>query len=510
MSSQEIYDYIMKSPANTNPNVLGSMLKNMDVKQVQVDWNQNDEAAVDFIKNRPFYMAAPTPEVITKHIVDTPNWYLNSHLGGVSYCSSIDKNCTIKLIEGEKYTVILNDIQYELTAIKSSTSQIVLGNPYLQKGTKDELDTGEDFCVVQSLASRTMFMVYLYTENIPESISLSVSTMTQEIIQLDEKFISYKPGRIIKKGEKYSILQADGTQIEEEAFDGGETFNSSSNVATGSYSHAEGQDTQATGSFSHAEGKETFAAGGNSHTEGILTYAGSHYQHVQGKFNIIDTEQKYAHIVGNGTFAGTWTSGRSNAHSIDWNGNATFAGVVTGAGADYAEYFEWIDGNSNNEDRVGLIVALDGEKIRPANEQDEVLGVISGTAMILGDNAEWEWRKKYLVDDYGRPITEMIEEFVEENDEETGELKQVSIGFYPHRILNPDFDPAQDYIRRSDRVEWAVVGLLGKIHIRDDGTCVANGYATVGANGIATASTEKTNIRVMKRISENVILAFIK
>jgi hypothetical protein len=29
----------MKSPANTNPNVLGSMLKNMDVKQVQVDWN---------------------------------------------------------------------------------------------------------------------------------------------------------------------------------------------------------------------------------------------------------------------------------------------------------------------------------------------------------------------------------------------------------------------------------------------------------------------------------------
>lgn len=510
MSSQEIYDYIMKSPANTNPNVLGSMLKNMDVKQVQVDWNQNNETAVDFIKNRPFYIAAPTPQVITKHMVDAPNWQTNNYVEGVSYCSSIDNSCLTKLVEGEKYTVVLNGTQYELTAIKANRGSIVLGNPYLQKGVKDELNTGEDFCVIQSPASRTLFSVYIYTENLPESVSFSVSAMIQEIIQLDEKFISYKPGRIIKKGEKYNVFQADGTRIEKEATGGGETFNSSSNVAIGSDSHAEGQDTQAIGSFSHTEGKETFAAGSNSHTEGVLTYAGSHYQHVQGKFNIIDTEQKYAHIVGNGTFAGAWTTGRSNAHSIDWNGNATFAGVVTGTGADYAEYFEWIDGNSNNEDRVGLIVTLDGEKIRLANAEDEVLGIISGTAMVLGDNAEWEWRQKYIVDDYGRPITEMVEEFVEEIDKETGESKQVSIGFYPHRILNPDYDPAQDYIRRSERSEWAVVGLIGKIHVRDDGTCVANGYATVGVDGIATASTEKTNMKVMKRISDNVILAFVK
>ena len=512
MSSQEIYDYVMKSPANTNPNVLGSMLKNMDVKQVQVDWNQNNETAVDFIKNRPFYIAAPTPQVITKHMVDAPKWQANSYVDGVSYCSSIDNSCITKLVEGENYTVILNGTQYELTAIKSNINQIVLGNPYLQKAAKDELDTGEDFCIRQALASRTLFGIYFCTENLPETVSLSVSAMTQETVQLDEKFINYKPGRIIKKGEKYNIFQADGTRIEKEASGGGEIFNfdSYANVATGQHSHAEGQGIQAIGSCSHAEGKETFAAGGYSHTEGFLTYAGSNDQHVQGKFNIIDTENKYAHIVGNGSFTSSWTTGRSNAHTLDWSGNAVFSGTVGGTGADYAEYFEWADGNPNNEDRVGLIVTLDGEKIRLANAEDEVLGIISGTAMVLGDNAEWEWRQKYIVDDYGRPITEMVEEFVEEIDKETGELKQVSIGFYPHRILNPDFDPEQDYIRRSDRAEWAVVGLLGKIHIRDDGTCVANGYATVGANGVATASTERTNMRVMKRISENVILAFIK
>lgn len=96
--------------------------------------------------------------------------------------------------------------------------------------------------------------------------------------------------------------------------------------------------------------------------------------------------------MGNGT--GTTQEKRSNAHTLDWSGNATFEGKVTGTGADYAEYFEWADGNPDGEDHVGLIVTLDGEKIRIANPEDEVLGVVSGTAMVLGDNAEWEWRQK--------------------------------------------------------------------------------------------------------------------
>lgn len=66
-----------------------------------------------------------------------------------------------------------------------------------------------------------------------------------------------------------------------------------------------------TAEYSHAEGKETF-----SNTEA---------QHVQGKYNIIDTTS--AHIVGNGS-----SLKKSNAHTIDWSGNAWFAGdVYTGS-----------------------------------------------------------------------------------------------------------------------------------------------------------------------------------
>ena len=284
-------------------------------------------------------------------------------------------------------------------------------------------------------------------------------------------------------------------------------------VASNDYSHAEGLCTTASGSESHAEGYQTTASGMFSHAEGMCTITQRKSQHVQGECNILDTNGghigergAYAHIVGNGTSS----SARSNAHTLDWSGNATFAGAVTGTGADYAEYFEWLDGNPDDEDRVGKIVTMEGDKIRYANPGDEIVGVVSGTAMVLGDNAEWEWRQKYLVDDYGRVITEMVEEFHEETDMETGEVIKTSFGFFPHRKLNPDYDPEQPYVRRSDRPEWETVGLFGKLHVTDDGTCVVGGYATAGANGIATASTEKTNMRVMKRINDTIILVLMK
>lgn len=71
-----------------------------------------------------------------------------------------------------------------------------------------------------------------------------------------------------------------------------------------------------------------------SHVEGQATIALSEAQHVQGKWNVLDTDSTYAHIVGNGTNF----TGRSNAHTIDWDGNAWFAGTIKvgGTGQDDA------------------------------------------------------------------------------------------------------------------------------------------------------------------------------
>ena len=96
-------------------------------------------------------------------------------------------------------------------------------------------------------------------------------------------------------------------------------------VFTGSFSQNRKEFTQV-GDCSHAEGSDTTASGWYSHAEGYYTKASGRYSHVQGKYNIDDLNEKYAHIVGNGTS----DTARSNAHTLDWEGNAWFAGTVEG------------------------------------------------------------------------------------------------------------------------------------------------------------------------------------
>jgi hypothetical protein len=115
-----------------------------------------------------------------------------------------------------------------------------------------------------------------------------------------------------------------------------------------------------------------------------------------------------------------------------------------GGGADYAEYFEWSDGNADKKDRRGTSVVLDGNKIRPAVDGEDPIGVISGNPSVVGDAAWNKWNGKYLRDDYGSYVLD-----------ETGE-----------RQLNPAYDPDVEYISREDRPEWDCVGLMGKLRIR--------------------------------------------
>ena len=95
-------------------------------------------------------------------------------------------------------------------------------------------------------------------------------------------------------------------------------------AATASYSFAEGYYTQSLEKGAHAEGNSSIASKTYSHAEGIYTQANCSAQHVQGKYNIVDYGDKYAHIIGNGSS----DSRRSNAHTVDWNGNAWYAGDV--------------------------------------------------------------------------------------------------------------------------------------------------------------------------------------
>jgi hypothetical protein len=160
------------------------------------------------------------------------------------------------------------------------------------------------------------------------------------------------------------------------------------------------------------------------------------------------------------------------------DGNAFADGTWAANGADYAEYFEWEDGNPDNEDRRGISVALEGELIRPAVEGDEIIGVISGNPSVVGDASWNKWHEKYLRDEYGSYIFEDYE-VLQWTDEEGNERavdadgpnasdapEDAEVVIQQRRKLNPNYNPDQEYVNRENRPEWDCVGLMGKLRVR--------------------------------------------
>lgn len=184
------------------------------------------------------------------------------------------------------------------------------------------------------------------------------------------------------------------------------------------------------------------------------------------------------------------------------NGQAIAKAAYASTGADYAEYFEWQDSNLDNEDRVGYFVTFaDGKLIKKANENDYILGIVSGMPCVIGNNDEC-WMKQFEMDEWGRFIYETYKEV----DEETGEEKEVT--FYK---VNPDYDPEKPYEHRENRPEWSAIGMMGVLSVRDDGTCQVNGYCKCTDDGIATSCEKGADTyRVIERVTDNIIKVVLK
>lgn len=270
-------------------------------------------------------------------------------------------------------------------------------------------------------------------------------------------------------------------------------------TALGDNSHAGGLNTQAKGNCSFAHGKETIANGQVSFAAGYGNQAGA-FQAVFGKYGVIkegaasideQSADKSLFVIGYGT-----TTTRANAFRVTGAGKCMGAQSFGSSGADYAEFFEWRDGNKKAEDRRGLFVTLDGDKIRLATAADDyIVGVISVNPSVVGDVQSENWHGMYKKDVFGQPLTETVE-MPESTDEETGRV--VPAHTFTRYVVNPDYDPDEEYTSREFRKEWACVGLMGKLIVVDDGTCEVNGYCKAADGGKATKAD--TGYRVTKRI----------
>ena len=274
---------------------------------VQPDWNQNDSTQPDYVKNRPFYMGAPVETVLVEE--STVTFAKNGSLYGAMFPK------TFEATVGNIYKVSWDGSDYECTCADFNNTPVIGNLSIMGAGS----DTGEPFVMGILNGAR----IQIITADTSASHTFSISRFVQEVVKIDEKYLPELPymDKVNPTGTgAFSLNRKADTTIGNYSFaEGVDT------TASGYCSHPEGFDTTASGDYSHAEGFDTTASGNYSHAEGYGTKASSLYQHVHGKYNIEDTSNTYAEIVGNGE-----PHENSNAHTLDWSGNAWFAGTVEG------------------------------------------------------------------------------------------------------------------------------------------------------------------------------------
>lgn len=314
----------------------------------QPDWNQSDPNTPDYLKNRPFYKDVKTTSAPVDITWDGTADGLTSSSNGNYYKVS---DSVFTLEQFKQMSFVSNGV---ITSVTQGAINTGAGIITCWEGINAPVIVSDEAVEKRSNVpggAPDIFSepgVYFYSDgNVTRLYSTEpIEVVSISIKKLDEEFLPDTIARQVAVDSKmnmdgpsgtgsFSMNRKRGTMIgvcsHTEGYDATASGDYSHaeggySTASGEYSHAEGNSTNASGSYSHAEGQSTGARGDYSHAEGYATKASSVYQHAQGKYNIEDTSNRYAHIVGNGRNI----SNRSNAHTLDWEGNAWFAGTIEG------------------------------------------------------------------------------------------------------------------------------------------------------------------------------------
>lgn len=274
---------------------------------------------------------------------------------------------------------------------------------------------------------------------------------------------------------------------------------------------------------------------GGSHN----TSSGSYSITLGGRNNTASHDHAIAigkSAASDGTYRMVFAAGAGNTIKFDFaSGNGYFDGGADIGNADYAEYFEWADGNLNNEKRYGFAVSLiDNGKIEIGNSN--IIGIISSVPGIIGDSAELSWKNKYKTDEWGiiqqeefykytiirkneKNKNEIIIVWVDKEGnqyssevrnslEKTNKILKNKFSFTEEEeankkiikidLFSEGYDPSKSYVPRSQRPEYTSVGLLGKLRVRTSEN-INSKFIDFNSDGVAINGTK---YRVIENIKE--------
>lgn len=133
------------------------------------DWNQSDETASDYIKNRPFY------EGLSVLLPETTLTFTNSQYAG---------NLGLNFEEGETYTIVWDGIEYECKAFYFDNGTVhgnALGNLAAVGGT----NTGEPFFIGTAAGGDGYTMAACLTG----ATSATLKVLGKTLKKIDKKYL---------------------------------------------------------------------------------------------------------------------------------------------------------------------------------------------------------------------------------------------------------------------------------------------------------------------------------
>jgi hypothetical protein len=172
------------------------------------------------------------------------------------------------------------------------------------------------------------------------------------------------------------------------------------------------------------------------------------------------------------------------------------------------------------------------DKIRIAEPGDPIVGIVTTSAGIVGNSAELAWHGAIEHDEYNQPrviydryadLKRVLERIGLVTDGRTeAQLSELLItrdewAWFndPSRVRpltlvpSQNFDPTRKYIPRSKRSEWACVGIMGQLVVREayTGASIPGKKVSIGPNGKAILGED---YRVLRRIGPETVLIFVR
>ena len=164
---------------------------------VQPDWNQNDETAEDYVKNRPFYTGNPVETVLVEE--STVTFAENNGLYKAQFPS------TFSATVGGTYKVYWDGTVYECVCVGLDGYPII-GNASIPGVGSD---TGEPFLMVMYNGGGSE----IYTADTSSSShTFSINGFVTEVVKIDEKYLPVASDDnygVVKKSEIASYYHFD-------------------------------------------------------------------------------------------------------------------------------------------------------------------------------------------------------------------------------------------------------------------------------------------------------------